>query len=110
MQARREAEVVGDRQVALQAERLRDVAEPRLQVRHVVAEIESEDACLVGLDLEQAGERAEQRRLAGAVGTGDGEDLRLRDRQVDAGERDARAEALAQTAEPDARLAHDAPR
>ena len=41
MEARREAQVVGDGEVALEAEGLRNVAEPCLQIRHVAAEIEA---------------------------------------------------------------------
>src|SRR5207247_7996552 len=68
VEARREAQVLLDRQVAVEAEGLRDVADARLERRHVAAQIVAEDSRLAGLDLEEPRQRAEERRLPGAVG------------------------------------------
>ncbi len=66
----------------------------------------AEDARDLGLDLEQSGERAQEGGLPGAVGAGHGDDLALGHAEVDAGERGAAAEALAEPADVDDRCAH----
>ena len=59
MEARGEAEVVDDAQVALERKRLRDVAGVLLELRDVLPEVVAEHVRDVGLDLEQADERPE---------------------------------------------------
>jgi hypothetical protein len=96
VQAGREAEVLGHRQVAVEAEALGHVADALLHRRDVAAQVVAEDARLLRLDLEQAGDGAQERRLAGAVGTDEAEDLPVVEREVDAGERRPTAEPLRQ--------------
>ncbi len=94
-----EAQVFHDRQVAVQAECLWHVAELRLHCAHVAGEIDAEDARLLGGELEEAGERSEQGRLAGTVRADDADDLRPGERQVDPRERHSAAETLLEPAE-----------
>src|SRR5439155_8187087 len=104
VQARGEAEILDHRQVAMQAERLRDVAELRLQLAHVSGEIDAENARLLGGELEQAGDGPEERRLPRAIGADDADELRSGEREIDAGEGAAGAESLLEPAEEDALL------
>src|SRR2546428_705666 len=101
VETRREAQVLLDRQVAVEAEGLRDVADARLERRHVAAEIVAEDGRLAGLDLEEPGQRAQERRLPGAVGPDDAHDLAPLEHEVDAGERAPAAVALLEGAQAD---------
>jgi hypothetical protein len=111
VQARDDAQVLHHRQVAVEAEHLRHVAETFLQARHVAAHVDAEHHRLLRLDLEQTCERAQQRGLAGAVGTDHAEDLRARDLEVDAGERRALPVVLDEAADADRgrRRRHRAP-
>ena len=109
MQPRREAQVLLDGEIAMQAEGLWDVADARLELGHVAPEIGPEDRRLLGLDHEQTREGAQQRRLAGAVGPDDAEDLPLVDGEVDAGERGPAPVAFLEPAEADQRRAHPGP-
>src|SRR5262249_5412807 len=103
VQPRREAQVLRDGQVAMQAEDLRHVADVGLQLRDVAAQVVTEHERLGGLDLEETDQRAQERALAGAVGTDHADDLALRQLEVDAGERLAPPVGLAEAAEPDER-------
>src|SRR5262249_52195652 len=100
VQAGRESHVLRDGEVAVEAEDLGDVPDVRLQRRHVLAQVVSQDERLVRLDLEQAHQRAQQRALAGAVGTDHADDLSLRELEIDAGQPAAAAVGLAQPAQP----------
>ena len=84
-----EREVLEDRELALQREHLRHVAEPRLQRRHVAAQVDAEHARLLRLDVEEAGEAAEQRRLPGSVRADDADHLAAREIEIDPVERAA---------------------
>src|SRR2546427_4244795 len=101
VEARREAQVLLHREIAVEAEGLGDVADARLERRHVAAQIVAEDGCLRGLDLEQPRQRAEERRLPGAVGPDDAHDLAPLEHEIDAGERAPGAVALLEAAQPD---------
>ena len=103
-----EAQVLHHRQIAVQAEGLRHVADLRLQRRTSPRRSIAEHVRLVRLDLEQPGERAQQRRLAGAVGPDDADDLRRpRARDRCRASADALAEALAQLRRTIAERQHD---
>src|SRR2546428_843763 len=101
VEARREAQVLLDRQVAVEAEGLRAVADARLERRHVAAQIVAEDGRLAGLDLAEPCQRAQERRLPGAVGPDDAHDLAPLEHEIDAAERAPAAVALLEGAEPD---------
>jgi hypothetical protein len=106
VQARREAQVLVDGEIAVETERLRHVADPRLQRRDVAAHVVPENRRLRGLDVEKTRERAEERRLAGAIGPDDRDDLCALQDEIDAGERTPTAVALFQPAYADDGLGH----
>src|SRR5262249_36468959 len=83
----REAQVLEHRELAVEAEALRHVADAGLQLGHVGGEIVAEDAGLTRPYLEKTRDRAEERRLPGPVWPDDAEDLALVDREVDAPQR-----------------------
>src|SRR5205809_5029153 len=101
VEARREAQVLLHREIAVEAEGLRDVADARLERRHVAAQIVAEDGRLRGLDLEEPRQRAQERRLPGAVGPDDAHDLAPLEHEIDAGERAPGAVALLEGAQSD---------
>src|SRR5206468_738006 len=101
VEARREAQILLHREIAVEAEGLGDVADARLERRHVAAEIVAEDGGLRGLDLEEPCQRAQQRRLSSAVGPDDAHDLAPLEHEIDAGERAPAAVALREGPQPD---------
>src|SRR5579875_2399558 len=105
----RGAQALAHGEVAVQAERLRHVAHAALEVGHVAGELVAEDARLDRLHLEEARERAQERRLARAVGADHRHDLTVREIEVDAGERAPPPEALLEPAEPDREPGHAPP-
>ena len=83
--------------------------DPLAQRGSVVAHVEAEHARAAGVGLQQRGEDAHERRLAGAVRAQQPHDLALPDGQVDAVERAHLAEALDEAAHLDrGRIAHPA--
>jgi len=101
VQARGEREILGDGQLAVQAERLGHVSDARLEGGDVAAEMESEHLRDVRLDVEQPRERSEERGLPRAVGADERDDLPRGDREVDAAERLVPAEAFPKAAQRD---------
>src|SRR5207244_8514680 len=101
VETRREAEVLLDRQRAMEAEGLGHVAEPGLQRGHVAAEVVAEHGRLGRLDLEEPRQRAEQRRLPRAVRPDDTDDLAPLEHEIDPGEGSPAPEALLEAAETD---------
>ena len=93
-----EAEVLGDGERRVHAERLRHVAEPPPQRRRMPARIEAEHGDAAAVALEEAHEDAQQRRLARAIGTDHAEDHRPVDRDVETVERERPPKTLGHTA------------
>ncbi len=100
VQAGREAQVLEHREIAMQAERLRHVADVLLQRRDVGrGEVVAEHGRRRRLDLEEADDRPQQRRLAGPVRPDDADDLRAADLEIDARERAPTSEVLHEPAQ-----------
>ena len=62
-------------EVRVERKGLRHVAEHRLDLFEITLNVESGHACRPRIEVDQSGERAEQRRLACPVRAGDREDL-----------------------------------
>ena len=72
--ARREVEVLADRQVVPEREALRHVADPAFDRRGVAPDVVAEAGAAAGVGREQAAHHADRRRLAAAVGAEEAED------------------------------------
>ncbi len=94
-------QVLLHRQVFVQTELLRHIADQRAQRVAVGDRVQALDADGAGAGLQQAGQQPQQGGLAGAVRPGQAGDRAAAYRRVDAGQRLVRAEALAEAAEDD---------
>ena len=83
VEPRDEEEVLLDRQVLVERELLRHVADFALDARAVAPHVEAEHRPLAGVGRQQAADQADRRRLAGAVGAEEADDLARRDPQRD---------------------------
>lgn len=75
MDLREERDVLVDREVAVQAEALRQVTDARRDLAVLSDGIDAEDADRSGVGVQQAAQQANRRRLAGAVRTDETEHL-----------------------------------
>src|SRR6185436_815770 len=89
-----EVEVLLDGEIAIERERLRDVADPLPHELPFTLDVESVDRRVAFGRREQAAEDADQRRLAGSVRAEESEDLALRHFERDVVERAERAEVF----------------
>src|SRR5881396_146552 len=92
--ARIEHEVLLDRQVVVQREALRHVADGRLDTLGIAAQIDAQHAPLALRRLEDPTQHAERRRLPGAVGSEEAVQLAASDAEVETVHRNDPAEAL----------------
>src|SRR5213594_4207218 len=92
--ARIEHEVLLDRQVVVQREALRHVADGRLDTLRIAAQIDAQHAPLALRRLEDPTQHAERRRLPGAVGSEEAVQLAASDAEVETVHRNDPAEAL----------------
>src|SRR5690606_25800870 len=103
-----ELQVVLGAQVPIEAELLRHVADRRLDARGRARDVVPGDEGPPRGRREQAAQHADGRRLAGAVRAEIAEDLAAPDLEGDVAHRDEGAEALAEIAHLDDRVAHGA--
>jgi hypothetical protein len=85
-----EVEVLLHAQVLVQAESLRHVADPVLDLLRGAGDVDAEHVQRPAAELDQAAGGTDQRRLAGAVGADEGGQRAARDLEGDAVERDDR--------------------
>jgi hypothetical protein len=87
-----EADVLPDRQIVVGGRRVPDQREFGPDGVAVDGQVVAEDDRRTGRQRQQPGQQPQERRLAGAVGAGDEDDLTLGDVEVDAGQRRVAAE------------------
>ncbi len=104
-----EVEVLVDRQILVQAEALRHVADLAADRVRLAEDVVAEAGPRAVVGLEQAAQHADGRGLAAAVGAEEAADLALGDPQVEALDHLEVAEALAQAAHVDDIGRHGAP-
>src|ERR1051325_4760972 len=97
-----ELEVLEHGEVAVERERLRDVADVAAHLLAFLFDVEAVDAGVAGGGDEEAAEDADERRLAGAVRAEEAEDLAARDLQRDVVEGADGAEVLGDVLDVDA--------
>src|SRR5262249_4339136 len=99
-----EFEVLAHRQVLVEAEALRHVADAPLDLGGLRADVEAEALARAGIRREQAAEHADRRRLAAAVGPEEAEDHAARHLDGEVLHHGLVAEALGEAADADGRL------
>ncbi len=101
VEAGEERDVLFHREVAVEGEQLRHVADALLDLLGVGADVEPGHASVAGARREQAGEHLDGGRLAGAVGAEEAEDLALGDLEAHMVDGDEIAERAGEIADLD---------
>jgi hypothetical protein len=101
VEPRDEEEVLFDRQILVEREFLRHVADFALDPRAVAAHVEAEHCPLAGVGRQQAADHTDRRGLAGAVRAKETDDLARCDAQVDVVDGDDPVERLGETGDVD---------
>ena len=104
--ARHEFEILADRQVGIEAEALRHVADIALDLVLLGEDVVAEAGAFAGIRREQPAQHAERRGLAAAVRPEKAVDLALRHFEAQVAHHGARTEALGQTRDVDGDLFH----
>ena len=101
VEPRDELQVLGDRQIAVEAEALRHVADLQADARGVAQQVEAETGAAAAVRAQQAAQHADRGGLAAAVAAEEAADLAFRHLQRQSVDHQARAETLAQVVHVD---------
>src|SRR5581483_3121476 len=96
-----EIEVLLDREVLVETEALRHVADAPLDLARLAQDVEAEARAAARVGIQQSAEHADRRRLAAAVRSEKAADAAACHREIDAVDRADRAEALREPAHVD---------